>query len=142
MPVDQFLQYSLKYDFKAVIVGVWSESVDAGVILGKKSQNPEGDVTKMNDASLSISYVPGTPMEFLTNLTIDKLDLFNLSNSDTWRDKCSSPDEVLKKASNGDGDYFALWEPEASMAMSRNPDLIKIFGTGDMTGYVLSLIHI
>lgn len=140
MPVDRVIYYSLKYDFPAVIVAALSESVDADVILGKKSRFPSGDVMLLNDSSISLSYVEGTPMEFLTNLTVNKLDLFNLSSTDRWRDKCATPSEVFEKAIKGQGDAFALWEPEASMALAKNPELVKLWGSSELRGYIIDVL--
>ena len=139
LPAKEYIQHGLKHNYPGVICAVISDSTGADVILGVDKKLPSGKVNDLNDASLKFVYTEASPSEFLIDLTVVDFDLYNLTRTDAWRDPCASIDDVVEKARRGEGDVFAVWEPEASRLLREVPGLKKIWGSDKFRGYIVDV---
>ncbi len=139
LPVKEYLQHGLKHKYPGVICAAISDSTGADVILGFQDALPTGTVADLNDASRKFTYVKASPSEFLIDLAIVDFDLFNLTKTDAWRNPVDGIDQVVAAAKRREGQYFALWEPDASRVMREVPGLKKVFGSDRFRGYIVDV---
>lgn len=139
LPVKEYLQHGLRHNYPGVICAAISDSTGADVILGFEDKLPTGTVADLNDASRKFVYVKASPSEFLIDLAIVDFDLFNLTKTDSWRSEQDEIDKVVAAAKRREGDFFALWEPDASRLQREVPGLKKVFGSDKFRGYIVDV---
>lgn len=139
LPVNSYLEHGFKHNYPGVIVASIAESRGADVILGFEDKLPTGKVSDMNDASHKIVYTADSPSSFLIDLTIVDFDLFNLKTTNTWRDEVASSTEVFEKAKRREGNFFVMWEPDASRALREIPGLKVVWASDRFSGYIVDV---
>ncbi len=145
IPAAEYLLHGSRVDFPGVIVAGIANSNGGDGIVALESKIPSGEVSSLNDSSLQWVYTGESPSEFLVEITVKDLDLFELRSADeaapnrkaNWRQPTSSSAEVYKRAMNGQGDVFVLWEPELSRSLQQNPNLKYIWGSDKFSGYIV-----
>ncbi|MDZ4837385.1 MAG: phosphate ABC transporter substrate-binding/OmpA family protein [Candidatus Melainabacteria bacterium] len=139
LPVKEYLQHGLKHNYPGVITAAIADSTGADVILGFEDKLPTGTIADLNDASRKFVYVKASPSEFLIDLAVVDFDLFNLTKTDSWRSEQADIAHVIAAAKRREGDFFALWEPDASRLMREVPGLKKVFGSDKFRGYIVDV---
>lgn len=143
LPVNSYLEHgvgkdSRGRDFKwpGVSPIAISESRDADGIVAFTDRVKVGKVNDLNDPSLRIAYVPGSPSEFLLDLTITGFGLDRLAADSTWRVPVESPEKLLEMAKAGGADVFVTWEPVLSEIL-KIPGTEQVWGSGKFRGYII-----
>jgi ABC-type nitrate/sulfonate/bicarbonate transport system substrate-binding protein len=139
LPVSSYLQHGAAVDFPGVIVAAIAESRGADGMVGYADQLPGGGIEDLNDGELRIVYTSGSPSEFLLDLTIADFDLDELGAGDRWRQEVGDARQVYKRAKDGDGDVFVLWEPDLSRALTL-PGMKYIWGSDRFAGYIVDVL--
>ncbi len=145
IPAAEYLIHGHASNFPGVIVAGIARSNGGDGIVALKDKLPNNDITDLNDASLEWVYTGESPSEFLVDITVKDLDLFNLRAADTaggkqrgsWRKPLGSSPEVFARAMNGQGDAFVMWEPDISRALKKNPNLTYVWGSDKFAGYII-----
>lgn len=138
LPVNSYLEHGAPYKTGVIVAGV-AQSLGADGILGFADKFPAGTVNELNDESLRGVYIPNSPNSFMIDLATASFDLSHLAASNDWRVEVGSPDEVLQKAKKREGDFFVLWEPELSRALTEVPGLKPIFASDQFRGYIVDV---
>lgn len=137
LPVNSYLLHGLKHKYPGVIVAAISESRGADAIAGF-NVGSKIDVNSLNDASKKFVYVPDSPSSFLLDLIINDFDLDQLKNSDSWRMEVNTPEEIIKAAKEGKGDYYVTWDPTLSRILEME-GMSYVFGSDKFRGYIIDV---
>lgn len=145
IPAAEYLLHGRDAGFPGVIVAGIARSNGGDGIVALKDKLPSGDVSDLNDAALEWVYTADSPSEFLVDITVKDLDLFELRTADdiaggrrgSWRKPVGSSAEVYSRAMNGQGSAFVMWEPDLSRALQKNPNLTYIWGSDKFSGYIV-----
>jgi flagellar motor protein MotB len=145
IPAAEYLLHGRAAGFPGVIVAGIASSNGGDGIVALKSKLPDGDVAGLNDSSLQWVYTGESPSEFLVDITVKDLDLFELRAADEnakggrggWRKPVSSSADVYTRAMNGQGDVFVMWEPDLSRSLQKNPNLTYVWGSDKFAGYIV-----
>ncbi|PWT99928.1 MAG: hypothetical protein C5B53_04765 [Candidatus Melainabacteria bacterium] len=139
LPINSYIEHGAKYKYPGVILASIAESKGADAIVGFADKLKTGRIGDLNDASLKIVYTAQSPSSFLLDLTIVDFDLFNLSNSDDWRQEVGGSTEAYKMAKSRNGDIFVMWEPDVSRALRDVPGLKLVWGSDGFSGYIVDV---
>jgi len=136
LPVNSYLQHGEKWKYPGVIVAAISESKGADGLVTFNITLP--NFNSLNNAGLTFVYINDSPSSFLLDLLIHDFDLDQLKNSDVWRMKVGSPEEVYKAAKSGKGDIFVTWEPTLTK-IAELDGMNFSFGSDDFRGYIIDI---
>lgn len=145
IPAAEYLLHGSRQGFPGVIVAGIANSNGGDGIVALKRKLPDGEISALNNASLQWVYTSESPSEFLVEITVKDLDLFELRSADeaaptkkgNWRQPTTSSSEVYKRAMNGQGDVFVMWEPDLSRSLQQNPNLTYVWGSDKFAGYIV-----
>ncbi|MBB5353209.1 outer membrane protein OmpA-like peptidoglycan-associated protein/ABC-type nitrate/sulfonate/bicarbonate transport system substrate-binding protein [Haloferula luteola] len=141
IPAAEYLVQGQRTGFPGVIAVAIARSNGGDGVLARRDVLTSGNVSDLNDASLKWVYTGGSPSEFLVEITVKDLDFYQLRGADEsaggWRVPVNSSEEVYRRAMNGRGDVFVLWEPDISRALKENPNLTYVWGSDKFAGYIV-----
>jgi outer membrane protein OmpA-like peptidoglycan-associated protein len=139
IPAAEYLIHGRKANFPGVMTMAIARSNGGDGIIARKDILGNGDQAALNNPSFKWVFTAESPSQFLIDITVKDLDFFHLkSSTDTsWRVPVGSSSEVYKRAMNGQGDVFVLWEPDISRALANNPNLTYVWGSDKFSGYIV-----
>ncbi|CAM2064731.1 OmpA family protein [Sulfidibacter corallicola] len=138
LPVNTYLEQGRQHDYPGVVVAAISESKGADGIVARADRLDGDKINALDDPGLNVVYTADSPSSFLLDLTIADFDLARLRDSDGWRQRAGSSEEVLERARKGDGDVFVLWEPDLSKALALD-GMNYLWGSDDFSGYIVDV---
>ena len=139
LPINSYVQHGASHSYPGVITSSIAESKGADALMCFESRVPSLKVQDLNDATLKIVYTSESPSSFLLDLTIVDFDLYNLTQTDSWRVEVGGSTEVFEKAKRNEGDCFVMWEPEVSRAAKEIPGLKKVWSSDNFSGYIVDV---
>lgn len=139
IPVAEYLRLAKDSNFPGLIVMPVARSRGADRILVLKDRVPNGAVDDLDNAGVTLTYAQGSASESLVEAFVDSFELPNL-RAGSWRVPLTDYREVFNRAVASQGVAFVLWEPEASQALARNPNLRPIFDSGDLSTAIIDVL--